>query len=485
MPAKKDEKENLLGITAKKDADFSEWYQQVLLKSEFVDYSSVSGCIVLRPAAYAVWEKIQSYVDIRLKKMGIKNAYFPLFIPESLLKKEATHLTGFSPEVAWVDYGGNTKLGERLAVRPTSETIMYDSYSKWIRSWRDLPLRLNQWNNVVRWEFKNPVPFIRTREFLWNEGHTAFATKPEAEKEIKDIMNLWVDTCENVLALAGIHGKKTEKEKFAGAEYTHALEFVTPNGRLVQGPDAHHDGQIFAKAFNLKFVDKDEKEKYVYQNTWAITTRMIGVMIMAHSDDKGLVLPPKVAPVQIAIVPILFDATKDKVVAECSKLKKELEKEFSVIIDDREGYTPGRKFNEWELKGVPIRIEFGPKDLEKSQAVLVRRDSGEKKTVKLSDVKKEVEKELEAMQISLLEKSRKMLKDSTVNAKTFDELKKAIDSKKIVRAMWCSDSTCEDEIKDKTGGAKLVAIPVDEKPSGKCVYCGKKAEHEVYVSKSY
>ncbi|MBW2984422.1 proline--tRNA ligase, partial [Candidatus Woesearchaeota archaeon] len=281
-------KEKQVGITAKKE-NFSEWYTQVIQKADLADYSDVSGCIVFKPNSYAIWERIVAEVDKRIKKLGVKNAYFPLFIPEKFLKKEQAHVKGFSPEVAWVTQAGGSKLDERLAVRPTSETIMYDSYSKWIRSWKDLPLRLNQWNNVVRWEFKHPVPFLRTREFLWNEGHTAFATKQEAEKEIQDIINMYKEVLEKYLALPGIIGKKTEKEKFAGAEYTVSIELLMPNGRAIQGPDAHSDGQNFAKAFNISFLDQNEKKQYVWQNTWAITTRMLGIMIAIHGDDKGAV----------------------------------------------------------------------------------------------------------------------------------------------------------------------------------------------------
>ena len=310
-------KEDIKGITVKKDKNFSEWYTQVVQKADLADYTKVSGCIVFKPYAYAIWENIKDIVDGKIKKMGVKNVYFPLLIPESLLKKEKEHVKGFNPEVAWVTHTGNTKLNERLAIRPTSETIMYDSYSKWIRSWRDLPLKLNQWCSVVRWEFKHGIPFLRTREFLWNEGHTVFANKGEAEKECIDILNMYYDVVKNYLALYGVKGKKTEKEKFAGAEYTLSIECFMPNGKAIQGPDSHFDGQNFAKAFNIKFIDKDEKEKYVWQNTWAITTRMIGILIAVHGDDKGLVLPPKIAPNKVVIVPILFKKDKDKVINYC------------------------------------------------------------------------------------------------------------------------------------------------------------------------
>ena len=477
-------KEKQVGITAKKE-DFSEWYTQVIQKADLADYTEVSGCIVFKPNSYAVWERIVSEVDKRLKKLGVKNAYFPLLIPEKFLKKEAKHVEGFSAEVAWVTHAGNTKLDERLAIRPTSETIMYDSYSKWIRSWKDLPLRLNQWNNVVRWEFKHPVPFLRTREFLWNEGHTAFATKEEAEKEIEDIINMYKEVLEHFLALPGIVGKKTEKEKFAGAEYTISIELLMPNGRAIQGPDAHSDGQNFAKAFNISFLDQNEKKQYVWQNTWAITTRMIGIMIAIHGDDKGAVLPPRIAPVQIGIVPILFKDSKDNVLKKAKEIEKSL-KGYSVILDDRDDYSAGWKFNEMEMKGVPIRVEIGPKDVEKDQVVLVRRDTGEKEFVKLNELGKKVAETLDAIHNNLFNNAKKFLESNTVKAEKFDDLKKAIKEKKLVLAPFCGETECEDLIKDKTGGATSRNIPLkQEAVKGKCVHCDKEAKFLVYFGKSY
>ncbi len=474
------------GVTVKKDKDFSDWYTQVIIKSNFADYSTVSGCMILRPSAYNVWEKIKDIVDKKIKELGVKNTYFPLFIPESLLAKESTHLKGFTPEVAWVTEVGNTKLNERLAVRPTSEAIMYDSFSKWIKSWRDLPLKLNQWNSVVRWEFKHPTPFLRTREFLWNEGHTAFATKAEAEKEIKDILNLWKEVTQDYMALYGVESKKTEKEKFAGAEYTIALEFLLPNGKSIQGPDVHHDDQIFAKAYNIKFLDKDEKTKYVYQNTWAITTRMIGVMVAIHSDDKGLVIPPKLCENKVVIVPILFEKDKKIIFKKSNELKKQLE-EFNPILDDREEYTPGWKFNEWELKGIPIRIEIGPKDIKNKQIIIVRRDTGKKEIIKISkNINKNIEKILNDIQKNLFDKSKKFFNDNKVMVKTFDELLNVIKNKKLVETFWCGNTECEDWIKDKTNGAKIIGIPLKQpKKVEKCVYCKKQGKHIAYIAKSY
>ncbi len=479
-------KKNTLGITVKKSEDFSEWYTQIIQKAELADYSSVSGCIVYRPDSFALWETIKAVTDKRFKEIGIQNAYFPLFIPESLLQKEATHVEGFSPEVAWVTHAGDTKLKERLAIRPTSEAIMYDSYSKWIRSHNDLPLRINQWNNVVRWEFKHPTPFLRGREFLWNEGHTCFATKKEAEEERDQIIQIYDDVCKNYLALPSLIGKKAKTETFAGAEYTISLEYLMPNGKAIQGPDFHHDGQNFSKAFEISFLDQNGKKDYVWQNTFAITTRMLGVMIAIHSDDKGLVLPPKLASTQVVIVPILFDKTKVKVLKEAEKIKKSLEaKGISVHLDDREGYSPGWKFNEWEVKGIPVRIELGPKDLEQKKAVVVRRDTSEKQALTLSTLDKKVPALLEQVQSDLYANAEKLLKGSIVKVDNLKDAQKAFDQKKIVFAPWCESTECEDSFKEKTGAKSLNSPSKQPKVAGKCFACKKKATTWFYLGKSY
>lgn len=329
------------GITVKKSENFDEWYTQVILKSELADYSSVSGCLVFRPTAYAIWEIIQKTVDEDFKKIGVENVYFPLFIPMKLLVKEKEHIKGFSPEVAWVTKAGKTKLDEPLAIRPTSETIMYESYAKWIRSWRDLPLKLNQWNNVVRWEFQHPTLFLRTREFLWNEGHTVFATKAEADAERDQILDIYKKITEEYLALPGIVGRKSDKEKFAGAMESYSIEHLMPDGKAIQGPDFHYDGQNFSKVFDIRFLDKDGKKQYAWQNTWAITTREIGVMIAVHSDDRGLILPPKVALIQAVIVPIIDEKNKASVLDEARKIEDILKNKVRVKLDDRDYYTPG------------------------------------------------------------------------------------------------------------------------------------------------
>ncbi|USN45102.1 MAG: proline--tRNA ligase [Candidatus Woesearchaeota archaeon] len=479
------ERKTTIGIETKKEDNISEWYTQVMQKADLADYTSVSGCLVFKPRSYAIWETIVAQTDLRFKQAGIQNAYFPLFIPESLFQKEAAHVEGFSPEVAWVTHAGDTKLNERLAVRPTSETIMYESYSKWIRSWRDLPLRLNQWCNVVRWEFKHPVPFLRTREFLWNEGHTAFATKKQAEDEGPEIISIYNEICENLLALPSVIGRKSEKEKFAGAEYTISLEFFLPSGKAIQGPDFHHDGQNFAKAFDIKFKDQNGNDEYAWQNTFAITTRVIGIMIMMHGDNKGLVLPPFVAPTQIGIVPILGKG--DDVLAKAKEIEESLRSAYKVQLDEREEYSPGYKFNEMELQGVPLRIEIGPKDLAANSVVLVRRDTGEKTTVALDKLASTIEEELTAMHHRLFEKAKTFLEENIVSVDNYDEFKKAIADKKLVKARYCNDKTsdCEEIIKADTVGAKPLNIPEQEPSDGVCVHCGKPAKEYAYFGKAY
>src|SRR3989344_5992559 len=476
------------GITMKKDQDVSEWYTQVVIKSGLIDYSGVSGCYVLKPLSYQIWEKIQKEFDKKIKKKGVKNCYFPLLIPESLLKREQQHIAGFEPEVAYVTQAGSTKLDERLAIRPTSETIMYDSYSKWIRSHRDLPLRLNQWNNVVRWEFKHPTPFLRGREFLWNEGHTAFATKKEAEAEKDQIIGIYKEVCDNYLALPSLIGKKSEKEKFAGAEYTVSMEFLMPHGKAVQGPDFHHDGQIFARAFEITFLDEKGQKQYVWQNTWAISTRMLGVLFAVHSDDKGLVLPPRVASTPVVIVPILFDDSQAKVLKEVQKIKEALEKKgISVHMDDRDGYSPGWKFNEWEMKGVPVRMELGPKDLEKKQALVVRRDTGEKQALSLAGIDAKIKLLLEQMQQDLHVKAEKFLHQSIVKAENLKDAEKAVNAGKIAFTPWCGTDKCEEKWKERTN-AKTLNSPLEQpkmKNDQLCFACKENANSWFYVGKSY
>ena len=481
-----EEKEEL-GLTVKKSEDFNEWYNQVVLKADMIDYSSVSGCIIFKPNSYAIWEKVQEIFNDKIKKSGHKNCYFPMFIPESLLKKEAEHVQGFSPEVAWVTKAGNTELSEKLAIRPTSETIMYESFAKWVRSWRDLPLLLNQWNSVVRWEFKHAKPFLRTREFLWQEGHTAHATKDDAEREVMQQLFEYVDLIENYMAIPVIAGKKTDKEKFAGAEYTTTVEAFMPDGKALQMGTSHMLGQNFSKVFGIKFLDKDEKEKNVYTTSWGLSTRTIGAIVMAHGDDNGLVLPPRLAPTQIVVVPIVFKENKEKVIEKAKEIVKKLKsKNYRVEFDERNGYTPGWKFNEWELKGVPLRIEIGPKDVENEQLVLVRRDTNEKSNIKSKDLEKKAEQILDEIQNSLYNKAKEHLAKSIVEVHNFNDFVETIKNKKMAKAMFCGDIECEDLIKDKTEGATCRCIPFEQKPAkGHCVQCGKEAKFLAVFGRGY
>ncbi len=479
-------KEKNIGITAKKEENMPEWYEQVCLKSEVVDFGTVKGTMVIRPNGYAIWENIKKYFNENIvKATGARNAYFPLFIPEPFFHKEAEHAEGFSPEVAWLDKEV-TGEGERLAIRPTSETIMYDSYSRWIQSYRDLPLKINQWCNVVRWETEATKLFLRSREFLWQEGHCVYETKKECKNETINYINLYAKLSEELLALPVLVGKKSEKEKFAGAKATYAIEALMPDGKALQCGTSHELGQGFAKAFGIKYLGKDEKEKIPWQNSWGLSTRLIGGMIMTHSDNKGLVLPPKVAENKLVIVPIIKEEKTKEILEKAKQLKKNLKK-FNPIFDDRDEYTPGWKYNEWEMKGIPLRLEIGPRDLAKDQAVLVRRDTGEKNFVKTEDLKKKVPKILEDIQKNLLEKARKIIKDKTITAKKWGDVVKSIREKKLVKMPFCGQEECEDWIKDKTGGANSRCSPFDEKlkKGVKCLQCGKKARYTAYFSKSY
>ncbi len=472
-----------LGITIKKNENFPEWYNQVVLKAELADYSPVKGCMVIRPHGYQIWEKIQAFLDRRIKETGHQNAYFPLFIPETFFKREAEHVEGFSPEVAWVTHGGDTPLEEKLAVRPTSETIMYEMYSKWIRSWRDLPLLLNQWCNIVRWETKMTKLFMRTREFLWQEGHTAHATKEEADAEALKILYVYKEVYEDLLAIPVIAGQKTESEKFAGALYSLTLETLMPDGRVTQCCTTHNLGQNFSKPFNITFIDTDEQKKYVWQTSWGLSTRSVSTTVMMHSDDKGLVLPPRVAPVHVVIVPIIFQETKKEIMSMAEKVKEMLG-DFSVVLDAREEYTAGWKFNHWEVKGVPVRLEIGPKDVKANQVILVRRDTGEKYPVPVENLKEKVKETMETIQEDLFRKAKKFLEDNIVEAGDYDELQRLIEEKKMVRANWCGSEDCEAHIKDETG-ASSCCIPFGEEADGECIYCGKDAEYVVYFAKHY
>ncbi len=476
------------GVNVKKSEDFSEWYTEVVLKSGLADYAPIKGCMILREHSYAIWERIQDVFNKKIRESGHKNVYFPMFIPESFLKKEAEHFAGFVPEVAWVTEGGSSPLEEKLAIRPTSETIIYATYAKWIRSWRDLPIKLNQWCNIVRWETKATKPFLRTREFLWQEGHTAHATKEDADKEVMDILNDYKAIMEKYLAIPVLVGVKTEKEKFAGALYTTTLEAMMPDGKALQMGTSHNLGQNFAKVFDIKFIGEDEKEHYVWQTSWGISTRIIGALVMVHGDDRGLVAPPKVAPVQVVIVPIPYKgADANAILAKAKEILEKLkEKSINVVLDDREEYTPGWKFNEWELKGVPVRIEIGPRDLKKKQITMARRDTYQKTTAEMHEAVQATEKLLEEIQNNLYTKAKTALEERTATVHNCDEFKKTLKEKGgFIKAAWCGSSKCEEKIKEETGATIRLKPFGKEEPIANCVYCGGKAVEMVYFARSY
>jgi prolyl-tRNA synthetase len=476
------------GVTVKKTEDFSEWYTQVVLKSRLADYAPIKGCMIFREDSYAIWEKIQEIFNRKIKSTGHRNVYFPLFIPESFLEKEAEHFAGFEPEVAWVTQGGENTLEEKLAIRPTSETVMYATYAKWIRSWRDLPLKLNQWCSVVRWETKATKLFLRTREFLWQEGHTAHATRREADEEATEILRAYKDIMEEYLAVPVLEGRKTEMEKFAGALYTLTLEAMMPDGKALQMGTSHNLGQNFSKVFDIKFLDENEKEQNVWQTSWGFSTRTIGAVIMLHGDDKGLVIPPKVAPTQVVIVPIPYKrADAEKIAAKASEVHERLQKEgTAVVLDDRPEYTPGWKFNDWELRGVPVRIEIGPKDVKLNQVTLFRRDCLTRMTVGDEQIEIAVKRLLEEIQRNLFDKAKRLLEDNITTVNNYAEFKKTIENKGgFIRASWCFNSKCEEKIKNETG-ATIRTVPLKkEEPFSDCVCCEERAKEVVYFARSY
>lgn len=486
-------KKNLAGITVSKQDDVSEWYTQLITKAELIDYTDISGCYVLRPRGFAIWERIQEYVDSLFKQsnvhgVSVQNAYFPLFIPESYLKREADHIEGFKAEVAWVTHGGDTELKEKLAIRPTSETIMYESYKKWIRSYRDLPLRLNQWCNVVRWEFKHPTPFLRSREFLWQEGHSVFATQEDADTEARMMLDIYTKTFEDLFAIPVIQGRKTEDEKFAGAEYTLSIETFMPTKKAIQCCTSHCLGQNFAKSFGIQFETKDAKKEFVYQNSWGLSTRTIGILLMYHSDDNGLVLPPKIAKEQVVLVPILFDDSKDKVLAATQELADSLKAAgVTCFVDDREDVSPGRKFAEWELKGIPLRAEIGPRDLENNSVTVAARDTGTKESVALDAFAAKAPQMLDDMQARMFAKAQEFLGAHTVECNSFDAVKETIAAGKMAKILWGGDTADEEAMKEALGGAKILNLPDEPKVSSgdTCVYSQKDAYAYALVAKSY
>ncbi|KAI7849312.1 hypothetical protein BDC45DRAFT_574028 [Circinella umbellata] len=512
-----------MGIEHKKDGDFSKWYQQVLLKSEMLDYYDVSGCYILRPLSYNIWKQITNFFDDAITEMGVEDTYFPMFVSNRVLEREKDHIEGFAPEVAWVTKAGSSDLEEPIAIRPTSETVMYPYFSKWIRSHRDLPFRINQWCSVVRWEFKNPQPFLRTREFLWQEGHTAHLTKGAAGEEVLQILDLYEKVYNDLLALPVVKGVKSEKEKFAGGLYTTTVEgFIPQTGRAIQGGTSHCLGQNFSKMFNITVEDpnapanasEEAKKIHVWQNSWGISTRTIGVMVMVHGDDKGLVLPPRVALQQAVVIPCgltvkTSKADEDKVFDGCKEIAARLKKiGVKSKADLRDNYTPGFKFNHWELRGVPLRIELGPKDLEKSQVTCVRRDTGAKFALPLDNLEKGVQEALDTIQREMFERAKAKMSDSIVPVDKWEDFVPTLNAKKLCLIPWCDRVECEEDIKDNSArtsnegeeederapsmGAKSLCKPFEQltdKPivpgETKCVACGQDAKHYMLFGRSY
>ncbi|KAI9747979.1 MAG: ribose-phosphate pyrophosphokinase 1 [Lichina confinis] len=524
-PAKKNAKIEgaaLIGVGVDKELDFPGWYQQVLTKGDMIDYYDVSGCYILKPDSYGIWETIQEWFDTRIKRMGVRNCYFPMFVSSKVLEREKDHIEGFAPEVAWITKAGKNNLEEPIAIRPTSETVMYPYYAKWIRSHRDLPLRLNQWNSVVRWEFKQPQPFLRTREFLWQEGHTAHLTQEGAGKEVLEILELYAGVYEHLLAVPVMRGKKTDKEKFAGGLYTTTVEsYIPTTGRGIQGATSHCLGQNFSKMFEITVEDPTGKEGekkapiYVWQNSWGLSTRVIGVMIMIHGDNKGLVLPPRVATTQVVIVPVgvgvkTSDEDRKKLHGEIDKVADVLkEANLRVHVDDRESHSPGYKFNDWELKGVPLRLEIGPGEIKGDFVTAARRDTGEKDKIAIPELGTKVPSLLEMIQGDLYAKADAAFRGHVKQITTWSEFVPALNEKNVILIPHCLMEKCEDQIKEMSArkevpddipedarapsmGAKSLCIPF-EQPEGlvkgetKCTNpeCGNTAEAWCLFGRSY
>lgn len=466
-----------------RDEDFAQWYTDIVKKADLIDYSSVKGCMIIRPYGYAIWENMQKILDKMFKDTGHENVYMPMFISESLLNKEKDHVKGFAPEVAWVTHGGSEKLPERLCVRPTSETLFCEHYSNIVHSHRDLPKLYNQWCSVVRWE-KTTRPFLRSREFLWQEGHTVHATPDEAIDETERMLNTYADFCEKSLNMPVIKGKKTESDKFAGAEATYAIEALMHDGKALQAGTSHYFGNGFAKAFDITYTSKENKLEYVYETSWGVSTRLIGAVIMSHGDDNGLVLPPAIAPVQVVIIPV--NQHKDGVLEKAREIADRLKDKYRVKIDDSDN-SPGWKFSEYEMKGVPLRLEVGPKDIENDQCVIVRRDNREKTFVKLDELEKNVEALLKTFADNIYNMAYDNMQRRTYNCTSMEEITRKLSESGdgFVHAMWCGDEACEDKVKEVTGvGSRC--IPFEQKKiSDKCVCCGKPAKHMVCWGKAY
>ena len=478
----KDNRKMVEAITSMEE-DFAQWYTDVVKKAELIDYSSVKGCMILKPAGYAIWENIQAELDRRFKATGVENVYMPLFIPESLLEKEKDHVAGFAPEVAWVTHGGMNRLQERLCVRPTSETLFCDFYKNLIQSYRDLPKVYNQWCSVVRWE-KETRPFLRSREFLWQEGHTAHATKEEAQERTIQMLNVYADFCEEVLAMPVIRGQKTEKEKFAGAKATYTIEALMHDGKALQSGTSHNFGDGFAQAFGIQYTDRDNKLQYVHQTSWGLSTRLIGAIIMAHGDNDGLVLPPRIAPVQAIVIPIRQQA--DGVLDKAREISEMLGRVCRTKLDESEK-SPGWKFAEQEMRGIPVRIELGPKDIEAGKCVVVRRDTREKTEVSLANLSDEVVRILDTMQKEMFERARAHRDAHIYDAHNYEELQNiAINKPGFIRGMWCGSTECEEKIKeDLAVTSRCMPFHDKEQISDVCVCCGKPAHKLVYWGKAY
>lgn len=474
-----------------KSEDFSKWYLEMIRKAELADYAPMKGMMVIRPYGYAIWENIQRLLDKRIKETGHSNAYFPLFIPESLLQKETDHLEGFSPEVAWVTYGGNEELEERLAVRPTSEAIIGSMYSKWIKSWRDLPVLINQWANIVRWE-KVTRPFLRTTEFLWQEGHTAHGTEQEAVDETLMILDLYKEFVETQLAIPVVSGKKSEMERFAGASDTYAIEALMSDGKALQMGTSHFLGQHFSEVFNIRFEDKEQNLQYVWQTSWGVSTRLVGAVIMSHGDDSGLRLPPNVAPIQVVIVPISIGNWKEDVLPAAKDIEhKLLQLGLRVKVDDREEFTPGWKFSDWEMRGVPVRIEIGPRDIKNKQVIAVRRDTLDKEQIDFDALSEHIPLLLQDIQKSLFESALKFQNENTHEVQTYKEFKNLMETQRgFIRTFWCGESLCERKVKEETMATIRIILREDpheehEKKEGRCVLCGKESDKRVLFAKAY
>ena len=464
------------------EKDFAQWYTDVVLKAELVNYSSVKGCMILRPNGYSIWENIQKNLDAMFKQTGVENVYMPMFIPESLLQKEKDHVEGFAPEVAWVTHGGNDKLQERLCVRPTSETLFCDLYSNIVQSYRDLPILYNQWCSVVRWE-KTTRPFLRSAEFLWQEGHTVHATAEDAEERTIQMLNVYADFCEKYLAIPVVKGKKTDKEKFAGAESTYTIEALMHDGKALQSGTSHNFGSGFAEAFGIQYSDKENKLQYAHQTSWGMSTRIIGAIIMVHGDDSGLVLPPKIAPIQVMVIPI--QQKKEGVLDKAYAIKEELSTNYAVKVDDSDK-SPGWKFSEQEMRGIPLRVEIGPKDIENNSAVIVRRDTREKIQISLSEINIKIGEILETMQLDMLERARTHLAENINTAVTYDEFKDiAVNKSGFIKMMWCGEEACELKIKGDTTATSRCMPFEQEHLSDNCPVCGKAAKSMVYWGKAY